>query len=202
MKRGMHERQVSRLHVVGSNPSTAAVIDASYRRFLSAMDDLLAAQPHTLGRRPGAGDFALHGQLTQLIGFDPTSRAIAHTVSPRTVAWVDKTEDLCGLDPTEDDWMNIEDSQDGLTALLKEVGRVYVPAQLANARALAAGETSWETEIDGGRWQQQTFPYQAKCLTWTRAQYELLSEVDRRRVDNVMAGTGCEAMLLPDSSLA
>ena len=53
--------------------------------------------------RPAAGDFGLYGQLTQLVGFDPTPRAIAHEVSPRTVAWVLKTEDLCGLEPGEED---------------------------------------------------------------------------------------------------
>ena len=84
-KQHISERQISRLYVVGSNDTTAPVIDASYRRFLSAMEAHLGNQKFMLGNRPGAGDFGLHGQLTQLVGFDPTSRAIAHEVSPRTV---------------------------------------------------------------------------------------------------------------------
>jgi hypothetical protein len=63
------ERQINRLYVVGSNDTTAPVIDASYRRFLAAMEHHLANQKFMLGGRPGAGDFGLYGQLTQLVGF-------------------------------------------------------------------------------------------------------------------------------------
>lgn len=189
------QRQVGRLYVVGSNDITAPVIDASYRRFLAAMEAHLGSQPFMLGKRPGAGDFALHGQLTQLVGFDPTPRAIAHTVSPRTVAWVDRMEDQCGLEPQESDWTPLEDMPHTLKDLLSEIGRVYVPALLANARAVEAGDKTWGSTIDGAQWTQQTFPYQAKCLKWINEQYRALTGADRARVDAVLAGTGCEAAL-------
>lgn len=189
------QRQVGRLYVVGSNDTTAPVIDASYRRYLAALEAHLAKQPFMLGKRPGAGDFAMFGQLTQLVGFDPTPRAIAHAVSPRTVAWVDRMEDQCGLDPQDSDWARLEDIPVSLRELLSEIGRVYAPALLANAKAVAAGEKTWETDIDGARWTQQSFPYQAKCLRWIREQYQALSETDRARVDATLAGTGCEKLL-------
>ena len=189
------QRQVGRLYVVGSNDTTAPVIDASFRRFLAAMEAHLATQPCMLGKRPGAGDFALHGQLTQLVGFDPTPRAIAHAVSPRTVAWVDRMEDQCGLEPQESDWTPLEDMPHSLKDLLSEIGRVYIPALLANANAVEAGEKTWESTIDGAKWTQQTFPYQAKCLKWINEQYRALTGSDRARVDAVLAGTGCEAAL-------
>lgn len=190
------QRQVGRLYVVGSNDATAPVIDASYRRYLAAMEAHLAQQHFMLGARPGAGDFALYGQLTQLVGFDPTSRVIAHEISPRTVAWVDRMEDQCGLEPQESDWKTLEEMPVTLQGLLAEIGRVYVPALLANAAAVKAGDKTWETTIDGARWTQQTFPYQAKCLTWINKQYRALSAADRSRVDGVLAGTGCEAVLV------
>jgi glutathione S-transferase len=189
------ERQVGRLYVVGSNDTTAPVIDASYRRYLAALEAHLAQQPFMLGRRPGAGDFAMFGQLTQLVGFDPTPRAIAHAVSPRTVAWVDRVEDLCGLEPKDSDWSRLEDIPATLRGLLGEMGRVYAPALLANANAVEAGDKTWETQIDGALWTQQSFPYQAKCLRWIREQYQALSKVDRARVDAVITGTGCETLL-------
>jgi len=188
------ERQVGRLYVVGSNDTTAPVIDASYRRYLAAMETHLAQLPFMLGRRPGAGDFAMFGQLTQLVGFDPTPRAITHEVSPRTVAWVDRMEDQCGLEPQDSDWARLENIPATLQGLLGEIGRVYIPALLANARAVAAGEKTWEARIDGARWTQQSFPYQAKCLKWINEQYHALGTPDRARVDAVLAGTGCEAL--------
>ena len=188
-------RQIERLYVVGSNDVTASVIDASYRRFLAAMEAHLGNQKYLLGNRPGAGDFGLHGQLTQLVGFDPTPRAIAHEVSSRTVAWVDKMADQSGLDPAENDWLPIETQPESLKDLLGEIGRVYAPAQLANARAVQAGEKNWECQIDGATWTQPTFSYQAKCLQWTNEQYRALGEGDRARVDSLLEGTGIEAML-------
>jgi glutathione S-transferase len=195
LKRSFSERQIGRLYVVGSNDTTAPIIDASYRRFLTAMENHLAQQPFMLGQRPGAGDFALHGQLTQLVGFDPTPRAIAHEISPRTVAWVDKMDDLSGLAPGDSGWNVLEQSPDTLREILNEVGRMYAPALLANLQAVQAGEKTWESEIDGAGWTQQTFPYQAKCFKWINDQYQALSGQDRARVDSVLEGTGCEALV-------
>lgn len=195
-KEHFSERQVSRLYVVGSNDTTAPVIDASYRRFLTAMEDHLQQHPFMLGERPGAGDFALFGQLTQLVGFDPTPRAITHDISPRTVAWVGVMEDQCGLEPQDSDWKALEDITDTLQGILTEIGRVYVPALLANAQAVTAGEKTWECEIDGAPWTQRTFPYQAKCLKWINEQYLALSSKDRARVDKALTGTDCEAIIL------
>jgi glutathione S-transferase len=194
-KKWVADRQIGRLYVVGSNDTTAPVIDASYRRFLAAMESHLASQKYMLGGRPAAGDFGLYGQLTQLVGFDPTPRAIAHEVSPRTVAWVDHMRDQSGLEPEDSHWASLEDQPDSLRGLLTEIGRVYAPAQLANARAVQAGEKTWESEIDGSPWTQQSFPYQAKCLQWTNERYRALGADDRARVDALLAGTGVEAML-------
>jgi glutathione S-transferase len=189
------DRQVGRLYVVGSNDTTAPVIDASYRRFLAAMENHLANQKFMLGNRPAAGDFGLYGQLTQLVGFDPTPRAITHEVSSRTVAWVDQMSDQSGHEPSEQDWIALDDQPDSLRGLMEEIGRVYAPAQLANARAVQAGEKTWEAEIDGAQWTQRTFPYQAKCLQWTDERYRALSEADRASVDALLEGTGVETML-------
>ena len=189
------DRQINRLYVVGSNDVTAPLIDASYRRFLAAMEAHLANQKFMLGNRPAAGDFGLYGQLTQLVGFDPTPRAIAHAVSPRTVAWVDLMEDQSGHEPVDEDWVALGDQPDSLRDLIAEIGRVYAPAQLANAKAVEAGEKSWECEIDGATWTQQTFPYQAKCLRWTNEYYRALDDDERASVDALLQGTGVEAML-------
>ncbi|MEH6550145.1 MAG: glutathione S-transferase N-terminal domain-containing protein [Pseudomonadales bacterium] len=197
-KHWVEERQIGRLHVVGSNTTTAPVIDASYRRFLAAMENHLASQKFMLGNRPAAGDFGLYGQLSQLVGFDPTPRAIAHEISPRTVAWVDLMRDQSGLEPTEHDWISLADQSESLRGLLKEIGRMYAPAQLANARATQAGDKTWAAEIDGAPWTQQTFPYQAKCLRWTNLCYRALSEAERASVDALLEGTGVEIMLTLD----
>jgi glutathione S-transferase len=188
------ERQIGRLGVVGSNATTAPVIEASYHRLLSLLDAHLTTSRFVMGARPGAADFGIFGQLTQLVGFDPTPAAIALAEAPRVVAWVDHVEDCSGLQPSDAGWIARDGVPDTLRDLLAEVGRVYAPFLVANADALTRGAAEVVCTIDGQRWTQQPFPYQGKCLGWLREGYAALAAGDRRAVDAVLTGTGCEPL--------
>ena len=132
-KEHIAQRQIGRLGVVGSSDVTAAAIERSYERFLNLLEEHFSQFPFLLGNRPAFCDFALFGQLSQLVGFDPTSRKIAHKVSPRTVAWTNIMEDLSGLEVSDEDWID-EELSESLINIFKEIGRVYVPALLANEK--------------------------------------------------------------------
>ena len=186
------ERQIARRSVVGSNETTAPVIEQSYRRLLQLLDAHLEPSRFVFGGRPAASDFALYGQLTQLAGFDPTSAAIALESAPRVVAWVDTVEDLSGLEPRDEDWLRPDAVPETLRALFTEVGRVYAPFLLANAAAIERGAETVECTIDGRPWVQQPFPYQAKCLVWLREARAALDARDGQVVDAALIGTGCE----------
>ena len=190
----VRERQIGRLYVVGSNDTTAPVIEASYRRFLDVLDSCIVGGPFLFGARPSSADFGLYGQLTQLAGFDPTPSRITEATAPRVLAWVQSVEDLSGMEPQEEDWIDRGDVPASLTALLAEAGRTYVPALLANAHAIDTGTEQVEAEIDGQRWVQAPFPYQAKCLQWVRQEYARLTGEDRAAAEKIIAGTGCEAL--------
>lgn len=192
--RTIAERQISRLRYVGSNEVTGPVIEASYRRFLEAMEAHLREHAFLLGARPAAADFAVFGQLTQLAEFDPTPMAITAEAAPRVCAWTAAVEDLSGVEPAPADWFAAADLPRTVRALLAEVGRVYVPLLLANARAVKAGAERVETEIDGRPWVQQPFPYQAKCLAWLREEYAALEASARKTADAVLAEAGCDAL--------
>jgi hypothetical protein len=129
-----------------------------------------------------------------LTHFDPTPMAETLKRAPRVFAWVDLVEDLSGLDAAEDGWMKRDAVPEEIRGLLKEVGRVYVPALRANAKALMDGAEQVDTEIDGKRWVQQPFPYQGKCLQWLREKRASLGTKDRQAVDDILAGTGCEKL--------
>ena len=58
------------------------------------------------------------------------------------------------------------------------------------------GDKEWETEIDNCLWKQKSFPYQSKCLKWVNEEYRALEENDRKKVDNLLDGTGCERLIL------
>lgn len=188
------ERQIGRLGVVGSNATTAPVIEDSYVRLLALLDARLREAPFVFGARPAVSDFGLYGQLTQLAGWDPTPRAIALDRAPRVVAWVDLVEDLSGLELCSDGWISRGAIPPSLRALFAEVGRVYAPFLLANADALARRADRVECEIDGRPWVQKPFPYQGKCLAWLREGYSALAAGDRAAVDDVLKGSGCETL--------
>ena len=189
------KRQIDRLWVVGSNDETAELIDLSYRRFLKLMEEHLLVSPFLLGNKPSSSDFSFYGQLTQLVRFDPTPRKLAYEYSSRTVAWVDILEDLSGHDVENTSWTSLEESPDTLKNILKEVGKMYVPALLANADALIKGAKIWEAEIDGAMWKQKTFNYQGKCLAWIKEEFDALNKDDKLRVKEYLQGTGCEILL-------
>lgn len=190
-------RQVPRLRYVGSNPVTAPVIEAGYRRVLLALEDHFRSHPFLMGGRPGAADFATYGQLTQLLQFDPTPMALGSAIAPRVMAWTGGMEDLSGLPVHDDQWLDPAQLPASLRALLAEVGRLYAPLLLANARALAAGQAELQTTVDGQPWVQQAFAYQGKCLAWLRRDHQALPPAARHQVDAVLAGTGCEALFAP-----
>lgn len=188
------KRQIDRLYVVGSNEITAPIIEAAYIRFVGILDRLIAQEGYVLGSRPSAADFAIFGQMTQLAIIESTSAKITRDISARVRAWIDRMEDLSGLSPKMDDWFEASSAKEVLGPLLTEIGRTYTPVMLANAEAVMAGEKAFDTTVDGAPWTQPTFKYQAKALGWIREAYFDLKSKDQNQVDEILQGTGCEAL--------
>jgi glutathione S-transferase len=186
------ERQISRLYVVGSNDITAPVIESSYERIVGIMDRIVQRRGFVMGSRPGASDFSIYGQLTQLVWVDPTPAKYAARHSLRLRAWLDRMDDLSGHRDAE--WLSAAEIQDHLGELLREVGRVYVPFLIANAQAVVKGQTDFETSIDGQKWAQPVFPYQAKCLETLRHAYAKLAPNVQQNLGDILRGTGCEIL--------
>ncbi len=188
------KRQIDRLYVVGSNETTAPIIEAAYARFVGILDTLISQKGYVLGARPSSADFAIFGQMTQLGIVEPTSAKITRNISARVRAWLDRMEDLSGLSPQEDDWFDVADIRGAIGPLLTEIGRAYTLVMLANAKAVMAGEKTFDTTVDGAPWTQPTFKYQAKTLGWIREAYFDLKSIDQKQVDEILKGTGCEAL--------
>jgi len=191
----IRERQIARLSYVGSNATTRPTIEESFKRTVALLDRHFMETPFLMGERPGSCDFAVYGQLVCLALFDPTPQAHILAHHPRIHAWAESLEDLSGYLVTDDDWLNSGDLPQTLIDLLGEVGRIYVPYLIGNAKAVAAGAEKVQMTLDGRPWEQNPFPYQVKCLRWLKDEYTNLEEADRTRIANILAGTGCEALL-------
>lgn len=188
-------RQIGRRALVGSTELNQPIIESSYERLLDILNELFARQDFLLGDRPGRGDFGIFGQLTQLAKFDPTPMALTTQRAPKVIGWVDLMDDLSWL-PVEgnDGWNHLSDIPAATKNLLGEIGQTYAPFMIANAKALMSGADEVVCDIAGQTYRQGPFKYQGKCLQWLREQYKGLSDVNRERVDSVLAGTGCEVL--------
>ncbi|MFP6584430.1 MAG: glutathione S-transferase family protein [Candidatus Hydrogenedentota bacterium] len=190
MNKYICERQIGRLSYVGSNETTKPVIEASFQRLIHMLDKHFTDYPFLLGERPSSCDFAFYGQLTCLALFDPTPQKIILDECPRVYAWVEIVEDLSGYLVEEDDWIDVDNLPETLKEILNEIGRLYAPYLVGNAKAVMAKAEKLEMELDSQPWEQAPFTYQAKCLMWLRETYGELSDNDRTRVDRVLEGTG------------
>lgn len=188
-------RQIDRRALVGSTDENRAVIEDSYVRLLGLLDAHLHDHHFLFGSRPARADFGLHGQLTQLTWWDPEAVEIAVRESARTCVWVDRNDDLSWWPVDEDDgWVDRDGIAPTTLALLDEAGRTYAPFMLANAAAFDADDEMMHCTIDGRSYSQGRFKYQRKCLQWLREAHAALDDADRRAVDGILAGTGCEAL--------
>ncbi len=188
------KRQIDRLWVVGSNNDTAEFIDKSYKNVLSIFEEHFKKYPFLLGNFPSSCDFAVYGQFTQLVGFDPTPRRIAHEISPRTVAYVNTLDDRGGLDYIEED-ISLDFLSDSIHDLFKELAVSYVPTLIENHKAIKEGEKEWSVDLAGYPWKQKSFPYQAKCLDWIRDEFKGLDNENQKKVLGFLASTDCQSLV-------
>jgi glutathione S-transferase len=196
MHDGIIERQVGRRALVGSTDGNLPIIEGSYITLLQILQDHLGRHDFVLGDRPGRVDFALYGQLKPMLWWDPTPMALGVEHAPRAVNWIERVDDLSWIAVDGDNgWFDLDGLDDSVNALLKEAGHTYAPFMIANAAALDSGADEMRCEIEGITYRQAPFGYQGKCLTWLREAYAALGAEDQARVDDVLAGTGCEALL-------
>jgi hypothetical protein len=189
------KRQIDRLPVIGSNPTTAPLMEAGYLRLLGLLDAHFLQHAFLMGARPGASDFALYGQLSQLALFDPTSMGLAVQHAPRTFAWTGWVEDLSGLEVQDDAWLDAAHLPASLMDLLAELAQGYVPVMLANARALLRGEKQLSAQLPQGRWEQGTVNYQGKCLRWLREEFAALDAAEQAQADAILQLAGIEDLI-------
>ncbi|GAA4050569.1 glutathione S-transferase N-terminal domain-containing protein [Parerythrobacter jejuensis] len=186
------ERQVGRMALVGCTRENFALIEASTRRLLRALEDHVVNQHWFFGTRPSLAEFGIYGQFSQL-GVDPTAQTMMRAEFPDTYRWLLHVDDASDI---EGAWSApVEPAPPVVEAFLSEVGRVYVPFLQANAAAAQAGKETFRFEVDGLPYEQGTFKYQLKCLADLRQRFAALPDETRERIVPLLNATGCREFL-------
>lgn len=182
------ERQVGRMPLVGCTRENFALIEASTKAVLSALEGHVTEGYFLFGTRPSLAEFGIMGQLSQL-AVDPTPQTMMRAEFPYTYRWLMHLEDLSGV---EGEWSG----RPSATALeiLRISGEVYAPFLAANAAAIEAGEESMTFSAMGREFAQPVFKYQAKCLASLRTMYGALKDPQRAMV-NSWIGTAWSDLL-------
>jgi len=171
-------RQISRMALVGCTPETAPVIEASWKRTNTALEAMATGPTRFLfGDRISLADIALYGQL-KVMSVDPTPMAWLRKETPYLYRWLDHADDASGLDG---EWLEAGAAiaAEPVKALLAQAGDTYLPFLKANAAALLKGAETFELLLEGQRYAQGVFKYQAKCLETLRAEWKALSTDDQ-----------------------
>ncbi len=186
--KGIAERQIGRMALVGCTPETAPIIEGSTRRLLGILDRAATSGQHFLfGGRVSLADVSLYGQLWQL-RTDPTPAAMMRADFPYAFRWLEHVDDASGFDGA---WT--EQPGEAVAGLMALAGDTYLAFLAANESALAAGEETFSLDIDGARFSQGVFKYQTKCLAALRDEWTKLGEADREALSSLI-GDGAEIL--------
>jgi len=188
-ERTFFQRQRDRREMVGCGPDNGPLIEAHFCELLRALSLLGGSDQYLFGTRPSLADFALYGQLFQLT-LDAWPQAIVRRDAPLVENWVYRLDDASGVDGAWDT-LDAAASNIGRMAILRLIGRCYLPFLVRNAAAIANGERTVSLEIDNRPYAQPAFKYQARCFREIRRRWNTLAESDRSRLSPLLGETGC-----------
>ncbi|MGB5078875.1 MAG: glutathione S-transferase C-terminal domain-containing protein, partial [Sphingorhabdus sp.] len=187
------ERQVARMAMVGCTVENFALIEASSRAVLKALEDHVVDNHCLFGSRPSMAEFAIFGQLSQL-GVDPTPQAMLRADFPYAFRWLLHIDDMSGI---EGEWDVVDRPfATVVERFLEVIGSVYLPFLVANSSAIEAGQEMFSMTAMNLPYTQGTFKYQRKCLAELRARYAELPQSAKIMLAPMLEKSNCLSPLL------
>ncbi|MCG8493422.1 MAG: glutathione S-transferase family protein [Sneathiellales bacterium] len=188
----VRKRMVPRLSFVGSSEQTKEGIEASLDEALELLEDHLSNRSFIFGGRPSFADFGLFCQLygcTQ----QPTTQVIIEAYS-NVASWIDQM-----LEPEAEgkfeEWDCLKET---LTPFLqKQVGGLYLPWAVANAKALFSEEQRFTVTLKGRDFTQDTIKYTGRSFHILKNRFSKVE--DRAQLEEILLSSGCLEPLLKES---
>ncbi len=173
-KASVIEKMAEKLAIVGATDANADIIKTSFERFITLFEAHLEKHLFIFGGRPCSADFALAGQLQQMLS-DPTAGDWLRDRAPFTVAWCEFMETPTPGAP----FASLDDVRETLMPLIRdEIAKTYLPWAKANSDALSARKKHVSVELDDGVFEQTIQRYAAKSYRVVKKAVEKLGDAD------------------------
>ncbi len=180
----IRKRMVDRVWFVGSNATTAPLIERSFQETLTLLDSHLATRRYLFGDRPAFADFGIWGQIYNANRDHTPASMIAKT---RNVpGWIDRMQSPVSRGPFET-WAALKDTL--IPILQTQVSSMFLRWSEANSNAISKGDQEFSVDLDSGRWIQIPQKYHAKSLHALREKFQEFS--DNQELRAILAHTGC-----------
>lgn len=167
-------RMNERLAIVGATDENAAVLTASFQRFATLFNAHLEHHLYIFGGRPSSADFALAGQLQQMM-MDPTMGTWLKERAPFVAAWCEFMDAPTPGAP----FAALQDLSETLLPLIRdEVCATYLPWAAANSAAITKRKKDVSIDLQDGPFGQNTQRYSAKSYRSVKKSLEKLADAD------------------------
>ncbi|MEO1158515.1 MAG: glutathione S-transferase C-terminal domain-containing protein, partial [Pseudomonadota bacterium] len=154
------KRMRDRLPLVGVEKKNEKTLKPSFERFFTLLNAHLEKSLFLFGGRPSAADFAIAGQVAQLL-LDPTPGDWLRAQAPFVAAWSEFMDAPKAGGP----FKPLGELQDTLLPLFKdEIAVTYLPWAKANMDAAEAKAERVTLKLDGKAYDQITQHYAARAF--------------------------------------
>ncbi|CAJ1328578.1 unnamed protein product, partial [Effrenium voratum] len=184
---------------VGSNSSTATIIEQSYLDTLLLLERHLDGRAFLFGRRPALADFGLAGQLYQCFG-DLYAGELMRLHAPHVALWCEAMVNprMVG-DGAFEDWSSLAST---LEPLIASQVQMFLRWSDGVAKALRAQKTELRLDLGAGQQWYQTVggpqKYHAKSLQELRRKF---AQARCAELEAVLTRCGCLSLLQESSQL-
>lgn len=167
-------RMEARLPLVGATPDNTPVLTASFQRFAALLNAHLEQHLFIFGGRPSSADFALAGQLQQMLT-DPTPGTWLGERAPFVAAWCEFMEAPKAGGPFAP---LAELSATLLPIFRDEIAATFLPWAEANSEAVSKRRKELSLELADGPYAQATQRYAAKSWRLVKKAAGKLAKAD------------------------
>ena len=153
------KRMRDRLSLVGIERKNEKLLKPSFQRLFTLLNAHLEKHLFMFGGRPSSADFALAGQVTQLL-MDPTPGDWLREQAPFVTAWCE----FMDAPKADGPFKPLSELEDTLLPIFRdEVAVTYMPWAHANMEAAESNAERVSVALDGKAYEQVTQHYAARA---------------------------------------